>query len=57
MTRPEESPATVISTSATLTNRFQLPLLTADADGSVNVTPATAPRVVNTDPKSDGVTV
>lgn len=57
MTNPPDAPATNMPTSAVLTNRFQLPLFTAEAAGRVNVTCADALRVVNTDPKSFGVTV
>lgn len=57
MTRPPSAPATTIDWSATLTNRFQLPLFTSEAAGRVNVTGTTAARVVKTEPKSEVVTV
>ena len=57
MTRPPDAPATNMATSATLMNSAHSPLFTADAAGSVNVTCAAAPRVVNTDPKSLSVRV
>lgn len=51
ITSPPESPATNMATSATLTKIAQSPLFSVEAAGSVNVTCAEAPRVVNTDPK------
>jgi len=56
-TKPSSEPSTHIFTSARSTNSTQLPLLTSDAAGSVNQTSSVAPRVINTEPKSAGVTV
>jgi len=56
-TNPSSAPSTHMLTSATLTNRHQLPLLTSDAVGSVKVITLPAPRVINTEPKSLGLTV